>query len=110
MTPRDDQPAGNARNRADIGLGYGAESCSGRLTVDRMSTEQLSPDKLCLERLPQVLARTGLSRAGLYRLIASGQFAQPVRLTARSCAWPSSDVDAFIERRSAARDGKVVRA
>lgn len=79
-------------------------------TVAHMTTEHSLPEKLSLERLPQVLARTGLSRAGLYRLIAAGHFPRPVRLTERSSAWPSAEVDEFIQDRMAARDSKAVQA
>lgn len=58
-----------------------------------------------LERLPAVLARTGLSRATIYRLIAAGTFVQPVRLTGRNIAFVAAEVDAWIAARAAERDG-----
>lgn len=58
-----------------------------------------------LERLPAVAARTGLSRATIYRLITAGTFVQPVRLTGRNIAFVASEVDAWISARAAERDG-----
>lgn len=51
---------------------------------------------LALLRLPDVLARVGVGRALVYRQIADGLFTKPVKLTARSSAWPSTEVDALV--------------
>lgn len=67
------------------------------------------PGTLTLERLPQVQARTQLSRSEIYRRIASGDFPRPVNLTERSRAWNSAEVDQWIAARISARDGKAVR-
>jgi len=58
---------------------------------------------IALERLPSVKRRTGLSRTHLYRLIADGLFAKPVKLGFVS-AWPEGEVSAWIADRIAARD------
>lgn len=77
-----------------------------------MSTkaQHTSPQPPRLERLPAVVARTGLSRATLYRLIAAGTFVQPVRLTGRNIAFVASEVDAWITARAAERDAGASRA
>ncbi len=62
---------------------------------------------LILERLPQVKARTGLSRSEIYRRIAAGRFPQPVKLGERASAWPEHEVTAWCEARIAARDAKA---
>lgn len=46
-------------------------------------------------RLPVVIARTGLSRATIYRR-AGVDFPKPVRLTTRSIGWRESEIDAWI--------------
>jgi prophage regulatory protein len=46
-------------------------------------------------RLPAVIARTGMSRATIYRR-AGIDFPKPVRLTSRSIGWRESEVDAWI--------------
>lgn len=62
---------------------------------------------LILERLPQVKARTGLSRSELYRRMAAGDFPQPVKLGTRASAWNASEVDRWITGRITARDAKA---
>lgn len=68
--------------------------------------------KPCLERRPQVLARTGLSTAQLYALMAGNgpnAFPRPVRIGAKAVAWQSEKVDAWIRSRvPAAGAGGVV--
>lgn len=58
-------------------------------------------------RLPDVVAATGLSRASIYRLAATGTFPRPVRLAARTSAWLHSEIDAWCDAQvAAARDQK----
>jgi prophage regulatory protein len=59
-----------------------------------------------LIRLPEALAKTGLSRTRCYVLIAKREFPQPVKLgaTARAIAFPESEVDAWIADRIAERE------
>ncbi len=57
-----------------------------------------------LLRLPQVSARTGLSRSELYRRIALGTFPAPIKIGARASAWNSLEIDHWIAERIAARD------
>ena len=52
-----------------------------------------------LERLPQVMARTSLSRAHLYSLITRGAFPRPKRVGKRAVAWVSEDIDKWINSR-----------
>lgn len=63
---------------------------------------------LILERLPQVKARTGLSRSELYRRIAAGDFPAPIKLGDRASAWSAAEVDRWITGRIAARDARAV--
>lgn len=58
--------------------------------------------KTALLRRKQVEAQTGLPRSTLYKLIASGDFPAPIRLTAKAVAWSSSDIDSWIADRIAA--------
>lgn len=60
-----------------------------------------------LLRLPQVQARTGLSRSELYRRIAAGTFPAPVKLGERASAWPEHEIAAWCAARIAARDAKA---
>lgn len=56
-----------------------------------------------LLRRPEVLLRTGLSRTSMYRLMQQQQFPRPVHLSAKTVAWSSSAIDAWIAARIAAR-------
>lgn len=56
-----------------------------------------------LLRLPQVMHRTGLARATIYRMIAAGEFPRSVQLSARSVAWSEADVNDWIEARIAGK-------
>lgn len=60
-----------------------------------------------LLRLPQVKARTGLSRSELYRRMAAGNFPAPIKLGERASAWSAAEVDSWITARIAARDAKA---
>lgn len=55
-----------------------------------------------LIRRKDVQAQTGLARSTLYKLMASGDFPAPVRITAKAVAWTRSDVDSWIAGRIAA--------
>lgn len=58
-------------------------------------------------RLPEVKARTGLSRSEVYRREAIGQFPHRVSLGARSVGWPSEEIQEWIEARiRESRNGK----
>jgi len=50
-------------------------------------------------RLTEVLIRTGLSRASVYRLIKSNQFPSRRQLSKKSVGWLNSDIDSWIESR-----------
>jgi prophage regulatory protein len=57
-----------------------------------------------LNKLPQVLAKTGLSKSHLYALAQKGEFPKPIKLSERSSAWVESEVNDWIDARIAARD------
>lgn len=59
-----------------------------------------------LIRLPETLAKTGLSRTRLYEAMAAGTFPKPVKLgpNARAVAWPVEEIDVWIADRIADRD------
>lgn len=50
-------------------------------------------------RLPDVKARTGLSRSTLYLKISEGTFPAPRRLGIRAVGWNSDDIDRWISER-----------
>lgn len=64
---------------------------------------------LVLERLPQVKARTGLSRSEIYRRIAADPptFPVQIKLGERASAWDAAEIDAWIAGRIAERNAKA---
>lgn len=56
-----------------------------------------------LIRLPEVLARTGLSRSQAYALAAQSRFPRPIKLSERCAAWVESEVADWICERLAQR-------
>ena len=56
-------------------------------------------------RLPEVMARTGLSRSTIYVRLDEGRFPQPVSLGGRAVGWIESEVDEWMRERIAASRG-----
>ena len=57
-------------------------------------------------RMPEVEARTGLSRRSIRALGARGAFPRPIRLSRRAVGWLESEVHAWLlERITRSRDG-----
>jgi prophage regulatory protein len=50
----------------------------------------------CFLRLDEVLRRTGLSRATLYRKIQAGTFPPQQKLAERCCGWRESDLNIWL--------------
>lgn len=61
-------------------------------------TKDTLPDRRSdsLIRLPEVLRRTGLSRATIYRKIARAEFPAGVPLGANATAWYESDINRWV--------------
>jgi len=70
-----------------------------KAVVKPHTTDELPPRLL---RLPLVEERTSLKKSSIYAAIRAGTFPAPVRLSALAVAWRESDVNAWIESRSAA--------
>ncbi|MDE2773224.1 MAG: AlpA family transcriptional regulator [Gemmatimonadota bacterium] len=68
-------------------------------------TEQGTDAPVRVLRLPQVLARTGLSRSSIYLRVADGTFPRPVRLGKRAIGWIESEIDQWIRAQIAASRG-----
>lgn len=49
-------------------------------------------------RLPNVKARTGLSRSSIYLRVAEGRFPKPVSLGGRAVGWVEAEVDNWLEQ------------
>ncbi len=64
--------------------------------------EQETRKQVRFLRLPEVLARTGLSRSTIYVRLDQGRFPRPVSLGARGVGWIESEVDEWMWARIAA--------
>ena len=64
--------------------------------------EQETSRQVRFLRLPEVLARTGLSRSTIYVRLEQGRFPQPVSLGARAVGWIEAEVDEWMRERIAA--------
>jgi len=50
-------------------------------------------------RLPDVMAKTGLSRSSIYERVHKGTFPSQVSLGGRAVGWPSDEVNSWVESR-----------
>ena len=61
------------------------------------------PSSKNILRLPQVIQKTGMSRATIYAYLKQSNFPAPISLGVRSVGWISSEVDQWIDSRIALR-------
>ena len=50
-------------------------------------------------RINKVQSQTGLARSTIYKLMAEGDFPQPVKITSKSSGWVSTEVDDWKQSR-----------
>lgn len=60
-------------------------------------------------RLPEVMARTGLSRSTIYLQIQKGIFPSPISLGARAVGWVDCEISALISARVAGKSEDEIR-
>lgn len=58
-------------------------------------------------RLPDVKARTGLSRSSIYLRMSEGAFPASISLGGRAIGWLESEIDDWIARRIEERSNQV---
>ncbi len=63
--------------------------------------EQKTNPPIRFLRLPEVMARTGLSRSTIYVRLAEGRFPRPVALGGRAVGWIEAEVDEWVRERIA---------
>ena len=75
-----------------------------KATTDQPRNERtIAPTRIL--RLPEVMARTGLSRSTIYAWRVAGRFPQAVPLATRCVGWIESEVEAWLRERIAERGG-----
>lgn len=50
-------------------------------------------------RRPAVEELTGLSRTTIYKMMGSGEFPRPIKITGKAVAWPESAISAWLASR-----------
>ena len=78
------------------------------MTENTMERRTNAPTRFL--RLPEVLARTGLSRSTIYVRLAEGCFPRPVALGGRAVGWIEAEVDEWVRERIAESRFEGVRA
>ena len=73
--------------------------------TERPRSESATNPPIRILRLPEVLARTGLSRSTVYVRIEQGRFPRPVALGGRAVGWIESEIDAWLRDRIAESRG-----
>jgi prophage regulatory protein len=63
-----------------------------------------------LVRLPEVSRLTGLPPSTMYAMIAKGSFPSPIKLSERSSAWRSDELDQWVEARTRASRSQAAAA
>lgn len=58
-------------------------------------------------RLPDVMARTGLSRSSVFLKVKTGDMPKPIKLGVRATGWVAEEVDNWIKQRVAASRGQA---
>lgn len=73
-----------------------------------METLKVSTSRLV--RLPEALARSGLSKSTLYRLEKAGRFPQKIRVGERMTAFRESELEDWLAAQPRATDAQPERA
>lgn len=60
-------------------------------------------------RMPEIIERTGISRAQVYALIGCGEFPRPIRIGKRAVGWIETDIQAWISTRPLAGSWSMER-
>lgn len=68
-------------------------------------------DNVSILRLPQVVAKTGLSRSLIYELAARGDFPHQLRIgNSRTAGWVAREVDDWLQAQIASRQNEPRQA
>ena len=72
-----------------------------------INASELAAGTIRILRLPEVCQVTGLKRAMIYRLQQRKSFPQSVKITDHAVGWINAEVQAWLEQRVAARQGRA---
>ncbi len=74
--------------------------------TEQPRSERATNPPIRILRLPEVVARTGLSRSTIYLRLEQGRFPRPIALGGRAVGWIESEIDAWIRERIAESRGE----
>jgi prophage regulatory protein len=73
---------------------------NSRYTIAPIGTpEGFTVNEQRIERLPDVMRRTGLGKTRIYALEAANKFPRRVRISERAVGWYATEIDAFLASR-----------
>ena len=78
--------------------------------TEQQRNERETNPPIRILRLPEVMARTGLSRSTIYARLAQGRFPRPVSLGGRAVGWIEAEIDAWLRERIAESRGHAESA
>ena len=93
-----------SRRRVQEGSSRPRRTVRTRAKTEQPRNERTSRPTRFL-RLPEVQARTGLSRPTIYARLAEGRFPRPVSLGARAVGWVESEIEEWSRERIAESRG-----
>ena len=67
--------------------------------MNHTNNNQTANNSRRLLRLPEVKRFVGLGRSAIYDKIKRGEFPRPVSLGARAVAWPSDEINSWVDSR-----------
>lgn len=76
--------------------------------IPKFTPAALVPNALL--RTPDVCAVTGMARPTLYEAMAKGLFPRPIKLGAKSSAWPALEVNKMLAARIAGKSEDELKA
>lgn len=81
------------------------DGANGRELMDPHKTESKANPRLRILRMPEVVARTGLSRSTIYARMSEGTFPPQISLGGRAVGWLETSIDEWIRNRIAESRG-----
>lgn len=54
-------------------------------------------------RMPQLVKLTGLTKITIHRMVKTGQFPKPAKISPKLVGWPVSEIEAWVQQRLDAR-------
>lgn len=83
---------------------HSTASIGGSMSPQEQRRRTAQPVTKKILRMSELTGVVGLSRAWIYKLVHQGEFPRPIKLGPRSIGFLVSEVDGWLEARTAERD------